>query len=652
MRHSLFSVLLGIVMMPAVSGFSISGSWFDPAQNGQGMFIEALGGGRIQAYWFSYDFQDRQRWFVGLGQRDGNMVRIDTITTRGGQFGLDHDPVRVQRISWGAIEITFQTCNRAWVSYESSIGFGSGSFEMRRLTFVDGLDCGDAAPVGVFSSRGVIDGAISGSWFNPALDGQGFAVEAIGNGLLQAYAFTYDEGGGQRWLAGLGRITGASAALDTLTTEGGRFATPVVVAPVRRIPWGTITFTFVSCNSGEVILDGVHGKFAIPVTRLTQLERRVCQSPSTEMYGLADPGMHAGRVKTPYPSVDTGTTAEPLTILRPYPTDEGCLFNTRSADLVGGILCQSQPIVYGDSSHAWWQNGDGQAQEPWWVVGINNEPSFDPCNPGPPDLSLPLQEPGEGLAGFAMEASRSEDGRAAHLALDLSYENPCGWRAIPFLSVGARDDRGNEVPVGALNPQPATVPHRLRFNVEVEQFREPKYPDGRDGAAFIVQWTLSEWGGVPRMLYLILTHWNREIEGNGALGRVWNWPAAEHYLYPGADIAYLEAEDINELCGISTPNVPAVAGASVDYDLDLQQLFRCASGLNLFRNPMPSQQRQRNLRIRGVHWAIEAQGSDGLIWISLHRPQMLGAAGPQQLTRGKVHSEKSLRCPSSEYVCP
>lgn len=341
-----------------------------------------------------------------------------------------------------------------------------------------------------------------------------------------------------------------------------------------------------------------------------------------DMVGFADPGMQTGRARTPYDSRRAGLPGSPVTLLKPFSTSTGCLFDDDADDLVLDAPCPDGPGVYGTTSHAFGQHGGWRDGPPFWVVDINNEPAYDPCNPGPPHLSLPLTRPDEGLAGFRMV--RDGAAYAAHLALTLSYPNPCGWRAIPFLSVGARDDRGNGMPVGVLNPKPRSMPHRIRFRLVLETFDPPRTPAGTDGAAFVLLFALSEWRGVPRMLYVNLLHFNREIPNNGALGRVWNWPVAEHYLFPGADIAYFDADRISDLCGIDVPAFLPVPGESREYDMDLHGLFRCASRLGLFRDRMPRPRNGRNLPIHGVHWALEAQGSDGQIWASVHQPEMVG----------------------------
>ena len=52
----------------------------------------------------------------------------------------------------------------------------------------------------------------------------------------------------------------------------------------------------------------------------------------------------------------------------------------------------------------------------------------------------------------------------------------------------------------------------------------------------------------------------------------------------------------------------------VAYDLNLGELFYCASGLGLFLEPMPAEP----VPVRGIHWVDEGQGESGVLWMSLH----------------------------------
>ncbi|MCP4044914.1 MAG: hypothetical protein GY732_02855, partial [Gammaproteobacteria bacterium] len=58
--------------MPACAQAAIdermSGSWYDPAHNGEGFLLEVLEDEQAIVYWFTYDENGNQRWFIGLGE--------------------------------------------------------------------------------------------------------------------------------------------------------------------------------------------------------------------------------------------------------------------------------------------------------------------------------------------------------------------------------------------------------------------------------------------------------------------------------------------------------------------------------------------------------------------------------------------------------
>lgn len=56
------------------------------------------------------------------------------------------------------------------------------------------------------------------------------------------------------------------------------------------------------------------------------------------------------------------------------------------------------------------------------------------------------------------------------------------------------------------------------------------------------------------------------------------------------------------------------AGQELDYDLNLSELFHCASNLGLVLAPMPAEP----MPVRGIHWVNKGPGESGVLWMSLH----------------------------------
>ncbi len=90
----------------------------------------------------------------------------------------------------------------------------------------------------------------------------------------------------------------------------------------------------------------------------------------------------------------------------------------------------------------------------------------------------------------------------------------------------------------------------------------------------------------------------------------------ESYFYPGAEFAFIDAEDVQSHCGISVPRLTSV-GQEITYNLNLWWLFQCISNLNGWDSPMPSFP-----AILGVHWAVEMTGVNGKLWTSVHDMQL------------------------------
>jgi hypothetical protein len=343
-----------------------------------------------------------------------------------------------------------------------------------------------------------------------------------------------------------------------------------------------------------------------------------CKGPGCDYSGgFWDPGFAVAAVRTAYDAVDEGTTSNPITLSYPFGGPGGCYFS----DAINGG-CVGGATVYGTESNYWSQNLN-PGDKNFWILELNNEPAFDSgCNSGPPDLSLSRSLPLQGLMGFRMDDSAQEGFNRAHLALDLSFQTtevPCGV-TIPFLSIGAHETRGNGKPVAWIAPpgHANPLPEFIHFTAKVEAFTPPQC----DACAPVIvfrMWAVAEWGGVPRMLFVDFFHEGLDscsdaAPGGDCAGAIdWNWPIEESYLFPGADLAFLDAEDVDRLCGFPVERLTSV-GQEVEYDLNLGDLFHCASSLDLFLDPMPPEP----VPVRGIHWVDEGQGESGLLWMSLH----------------------------------
>jgi N-acetylneuraminic acid mutarotase len=129
---------------------TFTGSWYDPGQNGHGVSLEVLPGNRVVAYWFTFDPDGtRQAWLVGIGTFTGNVATIDTVDMpTGGKWIPGFDPKQVVHNAWGSLTLTFTDADHGRLEFRSTIGFGTGSMNLVRLTQPTGINALGASPTG------------------------------------------------------------------------------------------------------------------------------------------------------------------------------------------------------------------------------------------------------------------------------------------------------------------------------------------------------------------------------------------------------------------------------------------------------------------------------------------------------------------------
>lgn len=125
--------------------------------------------------------------------------------------------------------------------------------------------------------------AMSGSWYSPERNGEGFTLQVLENGTAHALWFTYPPAGNpgqQAWIyASGGSIEGDKIVFENAaTTRGPRFGASFDPAQLQFIPWGRIEFRFTTCNAAEVSYSGptAWGSGTRQVTRLTSLAELEC----------------------------------------------------------------------------------------------------------------------------------------------------------------------------------------------------------------------------------------------------------------------------------------------------------------------------------------------------------------------------------------
>lgn len=122
--------------------------------------------------------------------------------------------------------------------------------------------------------RFAIGAGITGQWYHPDQGGHGFSIEVLpGNRMLAAW-FVFAPDGGPTWIYATGPIKGDTAVLQAVQAvgSGGRFPPHFDAGQVLNQVWGTLSFTFTDCYSGEASWQPVVAGYtsgSLSLTRLT-----------------------------------------------------------------------------------------------------------------------------------------------------------------------------------------------------------------------------------------------------------------------------------------------------------------------------------------------------------------------------------------------
>ena len=122
----------------------ITGSWYLPARDGEGYNIEIWGDDldpQVLAYFYTYDDDGNQMWLVGSGPANGDTAVVPVQVTSGPVYGDDYDKDDVLREDWGTLTFKFATKDTGTVVRASTMGFGTTTVDIVRLTSVTGLTC-------------------------------------------------------------------------------------------------------------------------------------------------------------------------------------------------------------------------------------------------------------------------------------------------------------------------------------------------------------------------------------------------------------------------------------------------------------------------------------------------------------------------------
>jgi hypothetical protein len=110
---------------------------------------------------------------------------------------------------------------------------------------------------------------LSGAWYDPATDGEGWNFVAVPDGLF-GYFYSYDDRGEALWLVTKQARTdierGEPVTYDLLQGIGGAFNNPV--PPEELQQWGEVTLKFESCEEATAEISGADGNATQQLERL------------------------------------------------------------------------------------------------------------------------------------------------------------------------------------------------------------------------------------------------------------------------------------------------------------------------------------------------------------------------------------------------
>ena len=251
----------------------ISSSWFDPTHDGEGFILEMLANNGAVLYWFTFDENGEQDWYVAFGEVLGNRIVFPSLVrVSGGEFGPGFDPSKITEDVVGSASFIWTGCDQGDMSYQ--IGNQHGRMQIVRITRLMGLDC-ETPLVATIREEAFL----SGSWFDPTHAGEGYILEVLEDSRVVVYWFSYGPDGNRRWFFGLGEIREDKLVFDNmLTSSGGIFGPDFDPQTVETKPWGSLELNL-TCEGGTATYSSIEegfGSGTLNVTRLTNIDTLPC----------------------------------------------------------------------------------------------------------------------------------------------------------------------------------------------------------------------------------------------------------------------------------------------------------------------------------------------------------------------------------------
>jgi len=261
------------VAPPFLLETGITSSWYDPGHNGEGFLLEMLANNVAVMYWYTYDDNGAQDWYAAVGEVRGNRIVFPELyRISGGEFGPGFDPENISEQVAGSASFIWSGCDQGDMSYQ--IGPQHGRMQLSRITSLMGIECSNTQLPPVID-----EGYLSGSWYDPTHNGEGFNLEVLADGQVVVYWFSFDPEGKRRWFFGVGEIRDGKLVFDNMmTTSGGIFGPEFDPDTVQTRSWGSLQLEL-DCHSGTATYSSTEegfGSGVLDLVRLTNIDQLNC----------------------------------------------------------------------------------------------------------------------------------------------------------------------------------------------------------------------------------------------------------------------------------------------------------------------------------------------------------------------------------------
>lgn len=254
----------------------VTGSWYDPRSAGEGFMIHAVQepspfiygyspgrSGLAVGYFFGFDAHGERFWVIGIHQSEEEMewespIEFVATAVSGGSFeGFRSSDT--ESSEWGKFSFIPGSCAGGEIEIEGSVFNGGDTY--RKVLYVSKL----ANVSGDYCSEQVSNGdtdSLTGSWYDPATSGQGFAIHKINETSGIVYFYGFDNNQSPLWLVGTWSqplLPGEPIELKMEQVSGGTFFRVNPEEVVREF-WGTLLLELQSCGKAYAELNGLDGK--------------------------------------------------------------------------------------------------------------------------------------------------------------------------------------------------------------------------------------------------------------------------------------------------------------------------------------------------------------------------------------------------------